>query len=156
MPLGVDISPTSVRALLGFSPRDRAFKARSIHSGALGSDALKGIWFELFPDDLVERDQLLQRLFLTIMRDYFLANNSSTVLFSIMEALRDVDRIGYYDWGSFIFAYFLYGTRLRSEGQTDAWLGFYPIILVSFLFDSLSFLVYFFSFFLLMSLLLAF
>lgn len=85
---------------------------------------------EPFPDDMVERDRLLRRLFLTIMRGCFLANNSSTIHFSIVKALREVDRIEDYDWGSFTFAYFLYCRRLRSNGQTDAWLSFYPFFLV--------------------------
>lgn len=79
----------------------------------------------------MERDRILRRLFLTIMRGFFLANNSSTISFSLVGALRDVERIGDYDWGSFTFAYFLHGMRLRSEGVTEAWLGFYPFLLVS-------------------------
>lgn len=137
----MDISPAAVRSLLGFSPRDRVFKARNICSGALAFDAIEGILYEPFLDDLVERDRLLRRLFLTIMRGYFLANNSSTVHFSIVGDLRDVDRIRDYDWGS--FTYFLHGMRLRSEGQTDAWLGFFPFLLVSFLSNSSHFLIYF-------------
>lgn len=115
-----DISPIAIRALLGFSPWDRVFKAHSIRSGALAFDAIRGILSKLFPNDLVERDRLLHCLFLIIMRGYFLANNSFTVHFSIVGDLRDVDRIRDYDWGSFTFAYFLHGMRLRSEGQTDA------------------------------------
>lgn len=52
--LDADISLTTVHALLGFSPRDRAFKARNIHSGALAFDAFGGILSKPFPDDLIE------------------------------------------------------------------------------------------------------
>lgn len=44
MPLDADISLTIVRALLGFFPRDRVFKARSIRSGALAFDAIRGYY----------------------------------------------------------------------------------------------------------------
>lgn len=59
MPMKSDISPTIVHSLLGFTSRDRFFKARSFRSGALTFDAIGGILSESFTDDLVERDWLL-------------------------------------------------------------------------------------------------
>lgn len=49
--------------------------------------------------------------------------------FVLISATREVDRIGEFDWGSYTFAYFLRGMRLRSQGLMEAWLGFYPFLL---------------------------
>lgn len=150
MDLESDISPTTVWSLLGFTSRDRVFKSRSIRLGALAVNAIEGALFEPFPVDIRARDRLLWCMFLIILRGYFLGNNSSIVHFSFIGALRDVDRIGDYDWGSFTFAYFLHSMRIRYEGQTDTWLDFYPFLLVGFSHLTSTFFFVFFLSFLLM------
>lgn len=51
-----------------------------------------------FLADSRARDRLLRRMFLIILKDYFFGNNSFTIYFSIVGALKEVDRIGDYDW----------------------------------------------------------
>lgn len=97
----------TVQSLLGFTHQDRVFKAQSIRSGVFAIDVVREVLSEPFPDDMRVRDQLLRFFFLTIMRGCFLENISFTIHFSIIGALRDVDRIGDYNWGSFNFSYFL-------------------------------------------------
>lgn len=78
-----------------------------MRSGALVVEVVAGILSQPFPKDIQERDQLLWRLFLVIMRGFYLGNNSSTIHYIIVKALKYVDQIGTYDWGSFTFAFFL-------------------------------------------------
>ena len=129
VPCMANITPTAVRSLLGVPVG--ALKGRTVRSGPLSVDAVSGLLSEPMPDDVRIRNRILRRLFLIIIRGCFIADNSSTVSFALVSATRDVDRIGEYDWGSYTFAYFLRGMRLRSQGLTEAWLGFYPFLLVS-------------------------
>lgn len=91
-----------------------------MRSGALVVEVVTSILSQSFPKDIREHDQLLRRLFLVIVRGFYLGNNSSTIHYIIVKALRDVDHIGTYDWGSFTFAFFLRGMRFHSKGQMDA------------------------------------
>lgn len=60
-------------------------------------DAAQGTLQEPLHEDLVERDHILRCLFLTILRGYFIANNSSIVPFSLVGVVRKVDLIRDYD-----------------------------------------------------------
>lgn len=86
-----------MRTLLGFAARDNDCKGHNIRSRALATEAVQGILSEPFPEDVRVRDRLLHRLFLIILRGCLLGNNSSTIYFSIVGALRDVDRTVDYD-----------------------------------------------------------
>lgn len=105
--LEAHISPTIIRSLLGFTVHDRVFKGRSIYYDALVVEAIQGALSQSFLADIRARDRLLRYLFLIILKGYFLGNNSSTIHFSIVGALKDVSSIIDYNWGSFTFAYFL-------------------------------------------------
>lgn len=110
VPCVANISPTTVRSLLGVQAE--AHKGKIVCTSPLSVDAMSGAFTEPLLDDRRVRDRILRRLFLIILWGCFLADNSST------------DCIGEYDWGSYTFSYFLRGMNMRSQGLTEAWLGF--------------------------------
>lgn len=90
MDLDRDILHSKVLNLLGLHDVEALSKNRELHSGPLIDDPVCLVFFQAFPGDVRVRGQLLRRLFLIIMRGYFLGNSNSVVHNSLVRSIADV------------------------------------------------------------------
>lgn len=119
-------------------PMNRALELLGVDRGAVteGKIRLSSITptveeVKVAPASDEAKEVMFRRLFLYVVGSCFFNNNRSVINHEFVKYLEYIDEVGSYNWGAITFAAFLAGMRRKVTGETGAFTGFWPFLLVN-------------------------